>query len=151
VFLGANLVSWVVKQHLVVSRSSAEAKYRVVANGVAEASWMRQLLHELHNPLQRATLVYCDNVITFYLSSLHQPRAASAHEACGDRPAVRRYLHQEVIVECIFRFSIQSQHLYRLELRLRGVLEYSFRVWGLPHVFTFSPLCNGPGPTNSVY
>ena len=33
-----------------------------MANGVAEASWLRQLLHELHSPLQRATLVYCDNV-----------------------------------------------------------------------------------------
>jgi hypothetical protein len=40
-----------------------------VANGVAEASWMRELLHELHNPLQRATLVYCDNVSAVYLST----------------------------------------------------------------------------------
>jgi hypothetical protein len=40
-----------------------------MANGVAEASWMRQLLHELHNPLQRATLVYCDNVSSVYLST----------------------------------------------------------------------------------
>jgi hypothetical protein len=47
VFLGANLVSWAAKQQPVVSRSSAEAEYHVVANGVAEASWMRQLLHEL--------------------------------------------------------------------------------------------------------
>jgi hypothetical protein len=39
-----------------------------VANGVAKASWMRQLLHELHHPLQRATLVYCDNVSAVLLS-----------------------------------------------------------------------------------
>jgi hypothetical protein len=30
---------------------------------------MRQLLHELHNPLHRATLVYCDNVSSVYLST----------------------------------------------------------------------------------
>jgi hypothetical protein len=36
---------------------------------VPEASWLRQLLHELHNPLQRATLVYCDNVSAVYLST----------------------------------------------------------------------------------
>jgi hypothetical protein len=30
---------------------------------------MHQLLHELHNPLQRATLVYCDNVSAIYLST----------------------------------------------------------------------------------
>jgi hypothetical protein len=69
IFLGANLVSWVTKRQPVVSRSSAEAEYRAMANGVAEAFWMRQLLHELHNPLQRATLVYCDNVSAVYLST----------------------------------------------------------------------------------
>jgi hypothetical protein len=41
VFLGTNLVSWATKWQPVVSRSSAEAEYRVVANDVIEASWMR--------------------------------------------------------------------------------------------------------------
>jgi hypothetical protein len=40
VFLGANLVSWAAKRQPVVARSSAEAEYRAMANGVAEASWM---------------------------------------------------------------------------------------------------------------
>jgi hypothetical protein len=66
VFLGANLVSWVAKRQPIVSRSSAEAEYRAVANGMAKASWLRQLLQELHNPLKRATLVYCDNISTVY-------------------------------------------------------------------------------------
>nr|GEU91796.1 ribonuclease H-like domain-containing protein [Tanacetum cinerariifolium] len=48
-----------------LSRSSAEAEYRGVANAVAETSWIRNLLHELHTPLFTATLVYCDNV-AFY-------------------------------------------------------------------------------------
>eukprot|EP00267_Zea_mays_P045411 XP_020397698.1 uncharacterized protein LOC109941363 [Zea mays] len=48
VFLGDNLISWSSKRQPVVSRSSAEAEYRAVANGVAEAAWLRQLLHELH-------------------------------------------------------------------------------------------------------
>ena len=52
-----------------VSRSSAEAEYRAVANGVAEASWLCQLLGELHSPLTRSTLVYCDNVSAVYLST----------------------------------------------------------------------------------
>jgi hypothetical protein len=51
VFLGANLVSWATKWQPVVSRSSAEVEYRAVDNGVVEASWLRQLLHELHSPL----------------------------------------------------------------------------------------------------
>jgi hypothetical protein len=40
-----------------------------VANGVAEAAWLRQLLAELHSTLSRSTLVYCDNVSAVYLST----------------------------------------------------------------------------------
>jgi hypothetical protein len=38
VFLGANLIFWSSKP--MVSHSSTEAEYQVVANGVAEASWL---------------------------------------------------------------------------------------------------------------
>jgi len=69
VFLGGSLVSWSSKRQHTVSRSSAEAEYRDVANGVAEASWLRQLLQELHHPLKTASLVYCDNGSAVYLST----------------------------------------------------------------------------------
>ena len=69
VFLGDNLISWSSKRQHTVSRSSAEAEYRAVANAVAEASWLRQLLEELHSPLRRATVVYCDNISAVYLST----------------------------------------------------------------------------------
>lgn len=62
-------MSWSSKWQNTVSCSSAEAEYRAVANAVAEASWIRQLLLELHTPLPKATLVYCDNVSAVYLSS----------------------------------------------------------------------------------
>jgi hypothetical protein len=69
VFLGDNLVSWSSKPQNVISRSSAEAEYCGMANGVAEACWLRQLLMELHSPLSWATLDYCDNVSAVYLST----------------------------------------------------------------------------------
>jgi len=69
VFLGDNLISWSSKRQSTISRSSAEAKYRAVDNAVAEATWLRQLLLELHTPLRRATLVYCDNISAVYMSS----------------------------------------------------------------------------------
>jgi hypothetical protein len=69
VFLGDNLVSWSAKRQTVVSRSNAEVEYRVVANGVAETTWLRQLLHELQTPPSRCTLVYCDNISIVYLST----------------------------------------------------------------------------------
>ncbi|GJW57863.1 ribonuclease H-like domain-containing protein [Tanacetum coccineum] len=69
VFLGNNLLSWSAKRQPTLSRSSAEAEYRGVANVVAETCWLRNLLRELHTPLSSATLVYCDNVSVVYLSS----------------------------------------------------------------------------------
>ncbi|GJU75703.1 ribonuclease H-like domain-containing protein [Tanacetum coccineum] len=69
VFLGDNLLTWSSKRQDTLSRSSAEAEYRGVANAVAETSWIRNLLRELHTPLFTATLVYCDNVSAVYMSA----------------------------------------------------------------------------------
>lgn len=69
IFLGDSLVSWSSKRQPTVSRSSAEAEYRGVANAVAEATWLRNLLSELKFPLPKATIVFYDNVSAVYLSS----------------------------------------------------------------------------------
>ncbi|GJX91676.1 ribonuclease H-like domain-containing protein [Tanacetum coccineum] len=69
VFLGDNLLTWSSKRQDTLSRSSAEAEYRRVANAVAEKSWIRNILRELHTPLFTATLVYCDNVSAVYMSA----------------------------------------------------------------------------------
>ena len=69
VYLGDNLVSGSSKRQTTVSRSSAEAEYRAVAHVVAECCWLRQLLHELHVTLAKATVVYCDNVSAVYMTS----------------------------------------------------------------------------------
>nr|GFA68313.1 NBS-containing resistance-like protein [Tanacetum cinerariifolium] len=50
------------------STRSAEAEYWDVANVVTEIVWVRNLFRELHYPLVTATLVYCDNVSTVYMS-----------------------------------------------------------------------------------
>jgi hypothetical protein len=71
-FLSDNLISWSSKRQNVVSHSSAEAEYRVVANGMAEACWLRQLLVELHSPLLRATLVYYNNVHVLHVPMTSQ-------------------------------------------------------------------------------
>lgn len=69
VFLGDTLISWSSKRQNTISRSSAEAEYRGVANGVSEATWLRNLLLELKCPLHCTTIVYCDNVSAVYLST----------------------------------------------------------------------------------
>jgi hypothetical protein len=69
VFLGDNLVSWSATRQTVVSCSSAEVEYCAIANGMAESTWLRQLLHELHTPPSQCTLIYCDNISIVYLST----------------------------------------------------------------------------------
>ncbi|GKF76969.1 ribonuclease H-like domain-containing protein, partial [Tanacetum coccineum] len=79
VFLGDNLQSWSAKRQVTLSRSSAEAEYRGVANVVAEAAWIRNLLLELHAPLTTAILVYCDNVSVVYLFTNHVQHQRTKH------------------------------------------------------------------------
>ena len=69
VYIGDSLVSWSSKRQAIVSRSSAEAEYRGVANVVAECIWLRQLLGELLYPVRSATLVYCDNISAVYMAA----------------------------------------------------------------------------------
>ncbi|GJV71157.1 ribonuclease H-like domain-containing protein [Tanacetum coccineum] len=69
VFLGDNLLLWSSKRQHTLSRSSAKAEYRGVANVVAETAWLHNLLLELHMPLLSATLVYCDNVSAICLTT----------------------------------------------------------------------------------
>lgn len=56
IFLGDNLLSWSLKHQHTVSRSNVGAEYHGVANAIAEACWLRQLLVELHQPLRKATM-----------------------------------------------------------------------------------------------
>ncbi|XP_071739568.1 uncharacterized mitochondrial protein AtMg00810-like [Rutidosis leptorrhynchoides] len=63
VYYGDNLISWSSKRQTTMSRSSAEAEYRRVANVVDESCWLRNLLLDLHCPIPKATLVFCDRVI----------------------------------------------------------------------------------------
>jgi hypothetical protein len=61
VFLGDNLVSWSAKRWIIVSCSSTEAEYRIVANAVAEATGcvscsMSSRLHRLGAHLPTAII-----------------------------------------------------------------------------------------------
>nr|KAJ0217261.1 hypothetical protein LSAT_V11C300125130 [Lactuca sativa] len=68
VFLGDNLISWSSKRQPTISRSSAEAEYKGVANAAAETIWLLNLLLELHLLLRQATIIYCDNISAVYLT-----------------------------------------------------------------------------------
>lgn len=68
VYLGDSLISWSSKRQPTVSRSSAEAEYRGVANAAAKCCWLRNLVAELRVKINTATIIYCNNVSAVYLS-----------------------------------------------------------------------------------
>ncbi|GKA86839.1 ribonuclease H-like domain-containing protein [Tanacetum coccineum] len=70
------------------STHSAEAEYRGVANVVAESAWLCNLLRELHSPLSRANLVYCDSGLPFALFEEFQ---SSLSVRPPPAPTVRAY------------------------------------------------------------
>ena len=76
VFFGDNLISWSSKRQTAVSRSSAKAEYKAVANAVAEVSWLRQLLAELHAPV--AELPWFTAIISAPSTCLPIPYSISA-------------------------------------------------------------------------
>ncbi|MFV0960695.1 Ty1/Copia family ribonuclease HI, partial [Klebsiella pneumoniae] len=60
VFIGQNVVTWSSKKQKVVARFSTEVEYRAMAAGTTDVTWVRHLLHELHEPISSPMLL-CDN------------------------------------------------------------------------------------------
>jgi hypothetical protein len=61
VFVGGNLVSWRSKKQLVVSKSTTEAEYRAMSQGLSEMLWVRNLLLELKVLRKGPLNLWCDN------------------------------------------------------------------------------------------
>ena len=61
VFVGGNLVSWRSKKQPVVSKSTAEAEYRAMSQGLNEMLWVRNLLSDLKLLREGPLNVWCDN------------------------------------------------------------------------------------------
>jgi hypothetical protein len=60
-FVGGNLVSWRSKKQGVVARSTAEAEFRAMAQGLCELLWLQILLSELKLYKHKPLMLYCDN------------------------------------------------------------------------------------------
>ncbi|GJT53717.1 ribonuclease H-like domain-containing protein [Tanacetum coccineum] len=138
VFLDDNLFSWSSNRQVTFFRSSVKAEYIGVANVVAEAGWVRNLLRELHAPLFTARLVYYDNVSVVYLSTnpiQHQRfhmndnlyQGLSSALFLVFRPSLIRlrknYIapYCEVQQVCLYMHDLQEPHLDALKRILRYV------------------------------
>ena len=70
-FLGGNLVTWRSKKQNVVARSSAEAEFRTMAQGVCELLWLKIVLEDLKIKWDGPMRLYCDNKSTINIA--HNP------------------------------------------------------------------------------
>ncbi|XP_042387961.1 uncharacterized mitochondrial protein AtMg00810-like [Zingiber officinale] len=59
--LGSGTISWCSKRQPTVSLSTIEAEYRAAAMAAQESTWLIQLMNNLHQPVDYAIPVYCDN------------------------------------------------------------------------------------------
>ncbi|KAH9751535.1 hypothetical protein KPL71_014332 [Citrus sinensis] len=60
-FLWGNLITWRSKKQNVVARSSTEAEFRAMANGVCEVLWIKRVLGELKLDIEAPMRLLCDN------------------------------------------------------------------------------------------
>jgi hypothetical protein len=69
VFVEGNLVSWQSKKQSAVSRSTVEAEYRAMAQGLCEILWIRNLLSELKVMRKGPSKLYCDNKLAINIAN----------------------------------------------------------------------------------
>ncbi|KAK5836567.1 hypothetical protein PVK06_012359 [Gossypium arboreum] len=60
-FVWGNLVTWRSKKQSVVARSSAEAEFRSMAQGICEMMWLKRIIEELRKPITSPMKLYCDS------------------------------------------------------------------------------------------
>ncbi|RVW30562.1 Retrovirus-related Pol polyprotein from transposon RE1 [Vitis vinifera] len=75
-FVWGNLVTWRSKKQSVVARSSAEAEYRALAQGICEGIWIKRVLSELGQMSSSPILMMCDNqaAISIAKNPVHHDR-----------------------------------------------------------------------------
>ncbi|KAH9671963.1 protein kinase domain-containing protein [Citrus sinensis] len=78
-FLGDSPISWKTKKQNVVSRSTAEAEYRSLADLSCELQWLKALFADLGHLQHDPMTVICDNQSALYITENHVYHERTKH------------------------------------------------------------------------
>ena len=101
VFFGSSPVSWGAKKQPTISRSSTEAEYRCLALTAAELSWLRSLLRDLHIPLCKMPIIWCDNISAISLASNPIYHARTKHLEVDYHYIREKVVNKELAVQYV--------------------------------------------------
>jgi transposase InsO family protein len=77
--LGSGTISWCSKRQPTVSLSTTEAEYRAAAMAAQESTWLMQLMRDLHQPIDYAVSLHCDNQSAIRLAKNPEFHARTKH------------------------------------------------------------------------
>lgn len=97
--LGNSPICWKSKKQHTVSRSSAEAEYRAIANAASEVVWLTRLLEDLGISNLQPNTIHCDNQ-----SAIHIAKNPMFHEHTKHKE-VDCHFTRERIVEGLVRLT----------------------------------------------
>ncbi|RVW99246.1 Retrovirus-related Pol polyprotein from transposon TNT 1-94 [Vitis vinifera] len=119
-FVWGNLVTWRSKKQSVVARSSAEAEFRAMAQGICEGIWLNRLLEELRVPLKHPMVLYCDNqaAISIAKNPVHHDRTKHVE--------IDRHFIKEKIEEGVFKVSYTPTNCQTADILTKALARGNF-------------------------
>ncbi|RVX07454.1 Retrovirus-related Pol polyprotein from transposon TNT 1-94 [Vitis vinifera] len=104
-FVWGNLVTWRSKKQSVVVRSSAQAEYRALAQGICEGIWIKRVLSELGQTSSSPILMMCDN-----LAAISIAKNPVHHDRTKHVEIDRHFITEKVTSETVKLNYVPTKH-----------------------------------------
>lgn len=137
IFLGDSLISWKSKKQSTVSRSSAKAKYRVMAMTTSELVWLKQLLQDFDVKITDSALLFCDNDAAVQIAT-----NPTFHERTKHIEVDCHFIREKVVNKTIkllpFRSAMQLADMFTKSLPASKLLPFMVKM-GLKNIYSSLP------------